>query len=503
MAPKIEGAVATKVDAGMIARASGMASTILRGGRQTDDFFGPSPVPAPAAPPELRGRRFDYPMGYNLQYRPRAYEPIDFPTLRALAENYDIVRLAIETRKDQMGKLEWSIQRRDTGQPDKTAEAIQDFLQEPDRENDFLTWMRAIHEDLFVIDAPAVYIWRTRGGKPFSLDFLDGATIVPKIDNRGRSPLPPDPAYEQIIKGLPAWEYNRTELVYAPRNRRTHKVYGYSPVEQILMMVNIGLRRQTFQLQYYTEGNVPEMLMTTPANWDADQIAEWQGLFDEVLAGDSAAKRRIRFVPHDAKPFPTRAEPLFDAFDEWIARVVCYAFNLPPSAFIKQLNRATQEGAQAVALEEGLSPVMEWQKRFMNRIIRTGWNTTDYEFVWQEEQDIDAQIQAEIDVMYTGGSTGTGPKIRSVQEVRDDHDWGALPPELQEEADAKLELVKNPPAPVVAGPPGADDAPPPKGGKGGKGNKDPKATKGAKDKPLGKARVLPEGHREAPPRRPY
>lgn len=460
MPPKLtDGAAQRTVEPSLIARASGLSSTILKGGF-TDGFFGPGEVPQPAAPPELRGRRFDYPVGVNLQYRPRAYENIDFLTLRALADNYDIVRLAIETRKDQMGKLEWAVVRRDNGKEDASSQAIQEFLQEPDRENDFLTWMRAIHEDLFAIDAATVYIWRDRGGMPFSLDYLDGATITPKIDDRGRSPLPPDPAYEQSIKGLPAWEYDRTELVYAPRNRRTHKIYGYSPVEQILMIVNIGLRRETYQLQYYTEGNIPEMLMTTPANWDADQIAEWQTLFDQVLAGDSAAKRRIRFVPNEAKPYPSRTEPLFDQFDEWIARVVCYAFNLAPTAFVKQMNRATAEGAQEVALIEGLSPVMEWQKRFMNRIIRVGWKTTDYEFIWQEEQDIDPAIQATIDVAYTGGPTGTGPKIRSVQEVRDDHDWGPLPQELQDEADAALEQKINPPAPppiVGAAAPGAID----------------------------------------------
>lgn len=495
MAPKTTGAIVRAVEPALISRASGLAGSILNGGF-ADTFFGPGAVPAAAAPPELRGRRFDYPVGYNQNYRPRAYEAVDFATLRALADNYDIVRLAIETRKDQMGKLEWSVVRRDNGKDDATSKEIKEFLQEPDRENDFLTWMRAIHEDLFTIDASTVYIWRTKGGKPFSLDYLDGATITPKIDDRGRSPLPPEPAYEQIIKGLPAWNYDRNELVYAPRNRRTHKVYGYSPVEQILMIVNIGLRREIFQLQYYTEGNVPEMLMTTPANWDADQIGEWQSLFDQVMAGDTAAKRRIRFVPHEAKPYPTRAEPLFDQFDEWIARVVCYAFNLAPTAFVKQMNRATAEGAQEVALIEGLSPVMEWQKRFMNRIIRTGWNTKDYEFIWQDEQDIDPKVQAEIDVMYSGGTTGTATKIRSVQEIRDDHDWGPLPADLQAEADAALEAKVNPPAPPPIGGDVVGDEPDPKD----KTSKEKKGAVGASEDSLKKARSLRQGRQEA--RRP-
>jgi phage portal protein BeeE len=63
------------------------------------------------------------------------------------------------------------------------------------------------------------------------------------------------------------------ELLYAPRNVRAHKAYGYSPVEQVQMSVNIALRRQIYQLQYYTEGNIPEALIGVPDNWNPDQIS--------------------------------------------------------------------------------------------------------------------------------------------------------------------------------------------------------------------------------------
>jgi hypothetical protein len=41
----------------------------------------------------------DYPVGYDYIYTPRSYEPIGFAELRALAQNHDITRLCIETRK--------------------------------------------------------------------------------------------------------------------------------------------------------------------------------------------------------------------------------------------------------------------------------------------------------------------------------------------------------------------------------------------------------------------
>ena len=429
------------------------------------DFFGPGTPVAPAAP-QAAGRRFDYPTNINTVYQPRSTEPIGFWELRGLAE-YSLVRLAIETRKDQMGKLAWVINRKDGNDQDATAKRIQDALDEPDGINDFATWQRMVMEEMLVTDATSIYLRPGAGG--VLLEPIDGATIHPVIDAGGREPVA-GVAYQQKIKGLPAVDYTRDELVYYPRNRRVHKLYGYSPVEQIIMIINIGLRREVSQLQAYTEGNIPEMLMGVPQEWSEQQIASYQAYFDELLAGDTAARRRIRFVPGDAKPMPVRSESIFDPFDEWLARVVCYAFNLPPNAFVKQQNRATAENAQEIALEEGLAPVMLWFERLMNRLIRKAWKTTDYVFAWQDAQDVDPMVQMQIDVGYCGGPTGNGPKIRSVQEIRDDHDWGPLPAELKAESDAKLEAIKNPPpAPGGGGDPNDSVDPNPQDGANGAG----------------------------------
>src|SRR5712691_13525534 len=73
-------------------------------------IFSPS---YPLVPPEReRVRLWDFPVGYNTIYTPRSYEAIGFDELRALAESHDITRLAIETRKDQIEKLDWTIKSR-------------------------------------------------------------------------------------------------------------------------------------------------------------------------------------------------------------------------------------------------------------------------------------------------------------------------------------------------------------------------------------------------------
>ena len=88
---------------------------------------------------------------------------------------------------------------------------------------------------MLVIDAATIYPRFTRGGSLYSLDVIDGSTITPLIGEDGRSPEPPDPAYQQVLHGVPAADFSTDELLYLPRNVRSHRLYGMSPVEQIAL----------------------------------------------------------------------------------------------------------------------------------------------------------------------------------------------------------------------------------------------------------------------------
>ena len=217
---------------------------------QTDQgIFSPG---YPLVPPDFeRVRLWDFPVGYNTIYTPRSFEAIGFEELRALADSHDITRLAIETRKDQIEKLDWRIRSRNEKNPAPGAaewiDRLTEFWRRPDGEHPFATWLRLALEDALVLDAPAFEIRRNRGGDIVGLDIVDGATIKLLLDGTGRRPQPPAPAYEQIIHGRPWRLLTREELLYMPRNPRPHKAYGFSPVEQIVTTVNIGLRRQAMQ----------------------------------------------------------------------------------------------------------------------------------------------------------------------------------------------------------------------------------------------------------------
>ena len=306
-------------------------------GVSPDTWFGPLQPLAPMAPPEVKGRQWDYPFGANLNYVPRADDGVSFGELRGLADALPLLRAVIETRKDQIAAQNYAVRARsraNTPDASQAIDAVTRFLARPDRRHSFADWLRMLLEDMLVIDAATLYPRFSRGGSLYSLDVIDGATIKPLIGEDGRAPEPPDPAYQQILKGVPAADFSAEELIYLPRNVRAHRLYGMSPVEQIALTVNIALRRDAATLDYYKTGSTPDAFATLPKEWTADQIRSFQDYFDALMSGNLARRRQTKFMPADFKLIEARQPPLKDQYDEWLARLICYAFSVPVSPFV-------------------------------------------------------------------------------------------------------------------------------------------------------------------------
>jgi SPP1 gp7 family putative phage head morphogenesis protein len=402
------------IDKGIIARVSG-ALKLLRGDVA---WFGPM-QPLPSNVPEdqrqtVVGRQFDFPVGINTRVTPRGNEAVSFAQMRALADGCDILRLVIETRKDQLSKLKWNIVPIDgKKKPDSRCEEVQTFFRLPDGENNWQDWIRQLLEEMFVTDAATVYPWMKTGGAPFRFDLMDGATIKRVVNNSGRTPVPPETAYQQVLKGVVAVNYTSDELVYAPRNKRVHKIYGYSPVEQVIMTVNIAMRRALHQLQYYTEGSTPDLLMQVPPDWNMTQIKEFNDWWNDMLSGNTGKRRKAQFVPNGVAPLNTKEAILKDPYDEWLARVICYAFSVSSQAFIKENNRSTSETAHQMALEEGLHPVMLWVKGLIDKLIWKYFGFTDLEFKWEEKESTSELDQSVIDDRNLKNGSATLNEIRT------------------------------------------------------------------------------------------
>ena len=89
------------------------------------------------------------------------------------------------------------------------------------------------------------------------------------------------------------------------------------------MTVNIAPSRQLWQLDYFTEGSIPDALIGVPQSWTPDQIRQFQDYWDTEFAGESAAR-----------VVQTKEPEHKDEFDEWLARIICYAFQHDPEKWM-------------------------------------------------------------------------------------------------------------------------------------------------------------------------
>jgi hypothetical protein len=422
------------------------------------DWFGPQQPMRPIAPPEVAGRQFDYRPGFNLSTEPRAYEPIDFRTLRILADAFDPVRLILEKRKDQLCKIPWQIRVKnpDGGKQPTSSHLssqqrgligdVTDFFKHPSDGLNFRSWLRMLLEDLLVLDAATLYCARDSAGTLVSLDPVDGGTIRPVIDDRGRSPNPIRwsgepffwngaevnasnyldigcrisggllyvPAYSQTLHGLPAVHFTTLDMIQQKHNVRTDSVFGKSPVEQILRTVNIASRRSLAQLSYFSEGNQPDAIFGLPETWSPDNVQKFQDYWDNLLSGNWASRRKMKFIPagSGSRYFETKEPPLKNSFDEYLIRIVCFAFSYPPQAFVALSNRSTAEQHERTAEEEGTEPLKAWVTDLVNDVVEREFSD-EVEFAFSEEQEVDPEKQATILNSYVGNG------VMSINEARE------------------------------------------------------------------------------------
>jgi hypothetical protein len=465
MEPKITPLKSSGLVESAASYAGKIIGSVIRGASEA--WFGPLNPVNPQAPPSTAGRRYDYMPGANLMYVPRSEgaesSVITYAQLRALAEpslgGLDIVRLLIETTKDEMVCTKWRVVRDDGSDAEDEGKEIEDLLWTPNNEQDYEQFLRAIFEDLLVCDCATIYKRRIANGV-YVPEPIDGTTIKRLIDAGGRTPLPADgPAYQQILKGVPAAnlymamdEESRREaglppdieeIIFAICNPRMNKLYGLSPVEQILTTIRIALGRQLMQLEEYDSGSTPRAAITAPDTWQPDQVKQMQQWLDNLLSGDTAQRSKVTMLPPGARIELLKPDALKNAHDEWLVRVCCYAFSKSPSAFVSQVNRATAESAAQQAIEQGLEPRKRWWASLMNRVIKTIYLRDGFRFVFEDEEITDPSVKVSF---YT---TLKKEGIIDADEAREKFGY----PEQTEEQ----KLAAQPPSPFAVGKTGAPE----------------------------------------------
>ncbi len=398
-------------------------------------LFGPG-TPILPVRPEENPRIFQYQPGINLVTIPRSgFNLIPFPMLRNLATVCWQIRLNIELIKREMRALDWAIVPAKEKDPNANnynveIDEVTKFLGNLSGYKSFDGFLNAMLEEILVTDA--LTLWPETGMTDVSL--IDGTTIRPLLDFRGRTPLHPTPAYIQYLYGYPTSFFTSDRLFYMPYNSAVNNPYGSTPVELIILIVNLALRRDTYRVGYFTEGNVPEALIGAPSSWTPEQAKTYQEYWDALVSGNIAQQRKMHFIPleNGRGQIPVyefkKSDDSTAVFDEWLFKIACWACGNSPSEFGlvdgSGLGGSGYAGQmQNVQYRSMFGPMTQFTAKIFNTILQDWLGKKHLSFEWQGiEPENDALAQAQVDSIYITAGV-YGPEYVQDRE--------AIPPEFR------------------------------------------------------------------------
>lgn len=326
--------------------------------------------------------------------------------MRQFAADYDLLARCLSRRKEELRTLHWSIQPRVQADKikmkeiqEKNSDAIvelTDFFRHPrgymKRRNgkwirmprvDYLHWMNQILDDMFTIDAIAVYPEYKRNGDLLGLKILDGSTIKVLLDDAGDAPLPPEPAYQQFLFGLPRENFTLEELIYRTYNPSSHSPYGRSVVEQIVKHIQLAMQQESFTKSHFDDGSVPPMVFMAPNEWDTTQMSELSDYLNARLAGNAKALHEFNFVPSGVQPINLKPFDWDPELSKWIAALTCSLTGIAPSEINLEVH---DSGLGGKSFGEIASEVHDKQVKFVSEFIQNLF--TDIIKYWYGNDDL-------------------------------------------------------------------------------------------------------------------
>jgi hypothetical protein len=377
------------------------------------DPFGPAvplaPSPINVVRPDTgraEPRLWEYPVAANLQIDGRRHIPwkilqeaADIPLFRKCIERRKSVcqldftvgvdPKAVARLAASAGASKIDVESKLRKDNEAEIARISDWLAVPDRKNglDWAQWTSLLMENRLVFDATAVYPRRTYGGDLFALESIDGKTIKPLLDEYGGRPLPPFPAFQQILYGFPRGEFTADadldaagkpvigpdgrprvsglaadDLLYERTILRPHSPYGLSATEIALLDGMVWMRRMGWIMEEYTQGTIPASLVETDnaIEWDVPQWSAWLRALNDELGGNTAERQKFRLMPPgthvvQTSDVPERYKPDYDLF---LIKLVAGDFGLPASEI-----GFTEPGALGASFHEGEEDILNRQTR--------------------------------------------------------------------------------------------------------------------------------------------
>jgi hypothetical protein len=238
-------------------------------------------------------REIDFKVSANTTIQPRTnYGLVPFSLLR---ETYDIiseVKLLVHTLIKEALILQPQI-KTSGGDMLPTSDPLYRIIAKPDGSLDWPVWLSRFYRGLLLFDAPCVY--QNLDAK--TMHVIQGDTVFPIVDQHGRIPSAPDPAYTQIIMGVAMQWFTSDEIWYQPMALRDNAPFGESLIEVAWAFITLAASVWGFELAHYKQGNMPEGWLAPPDDMPPGAVMAWESQFNARMSSGPAERNRVRVLP--------------------------------------------------------------------------------------------------------------------------------------------------------------------------------------------------------------
>lgn len=350
---------------------------------------------------------------------------VSFEALRRFSVQYDVARACINRRKRQISQLDWKIVAAEEDDKKDYSSIIKPLSRQFRGIGGYRVRFReftdTIIDDLLTLDAVALYKRPNRAGGLYALQTIDATTITLVVDDAGGTPMPPEVAYKQKIRGEVVAEFDADEMYYEMMNPRTSTPYGLSPLESLVLGVSSALKSEVYNLHLLTEGNIPEGFFGVPKEWKPADIKEFQATFDAAIAGDTRMLSKIKFMPEGSYTPTKKADDMrYKELQEWLMQKTCMLFEIQPEelGFTKTVNKSTSEVQQETGIRTGLKPLANFLEEIFTDVIQNDLGYEQLKFEYQGLDHEDEKRTAEINEIRIRSGQRTVDELRTDEGLK-------------------------------------------------------------------------------------
>mgnify|MGYP001563596473 FL=1 len=300
----------------------------------------------------------------------------DWKTLLRLSES-PIPSRAISLIRDKIMALEYVIQPKPSLESEDFSEEIDTILSVLDNPNtddeDWSTFIGKIVEDQLVFDAGA---WEYVENPAFiedneilALESLPGFTIERVKDWSGD---PKKPKWVQSLPGVDSIPLLDKQIELLTHRKRTSQVYGFSPLETAIGLMDAWLSLASYQSQVASDA-YPAVILSLGETVTEEQIKGFRMYWDQELRG--VGRPGIIGNMKNPEAIQMKAisdEGLYPKYYETLIRTLAFTFKLKPQDFgiERDVNRNQGENSQKATTDEAVKPyALLIKRRVNNRVI--------------------------------------------------------------------------------------------------------------------------------------